>query len=188
MINLENKLTSKDTYSQITINSVLNKQKIEKYLSIYICKLCNNIPLKPMKDVLGCGCYFCQGCLDKFWKREQDLQQLIKSCPNNCNPFHFKEISGIELHQFKEILIKCKNYENGCKMIYNYDFFDLLIEHEKECEFKINLNTSKEMKNKSISKFNSANSPMKLILCDFFNQYCGRVSKIIQRIRTNMIV
>ena len=168
--------TTKDSYFHITLESFLNKQKIEKFLNIIICKLCNNIPLKPVKDVLGCGSYFCQSCLDQLWKRDESSKEIFKICPNNCDPFYFKDISGIELQQFKEILIKCKNYDNGCKMIYNYDFIDLLIEHEKECDYKQIMNISKDISNKtniSNIKFNSINSsPMKLNLSEVLYQFC----------------
>jgi hypothetical protein len=174
MAQLDESHTTRDTHITITLDSVLNKQRIEKYLPVMLCKICNNIALKPLKDVLGCGGYFCQVCLEQFWKKDEQTQELIKSCPNNCTEFCFKDISGLELQQFKEILVKCKNYDHGCKMIYNYDFLDLLNEHEKECEFKHFLNISKD-NNKTLSNINvnSLNtSPISSFYCEIFNKYC----------------
>ena len=174
MAQLDESHTTRDTHITITLDSVLNKQRIEKYLPVMLCKLCNNIALKPLKDVLGCGGYFCQICLEQYWKRDEKGQELIKSCPNNCIEFCFKEISGLELQQFKEILVKCKNFDNGCKMIYNYDFLDLLFEHEKECEYKQLLNISKD-NNKTLSNINinSLNtSPISSFYSDILGKYC----------------
>jgi hypothetical protein len=114
--------------------------------------------------------------LEQFWKKNEQSQELVKSCPNNCNEFCFKDITGLELQQFKEILVKCKNYDHGCKMIYNYDFLDLLYEHEKDCEFKQILNISKD-NNKTLSNINAnslSTSPISSYYSEIFNKYCQK--------------
>ena len=44
--------------------------------------------------------------IDDFHNLCRTNKEIFKICPNNCDPFYFKDISGIELQQFKEILIK----------------------------------------------------------------------------------
>ena len=104
---------------------VINQSNLTEELK---CRICHGVLLNPM-ECNKCENCFCMSCLQK-WLKESG------TCPFKCNgtlDFKLKPHKVIR-NMLTQLVLKCRNYSNGCKEEIPYE--KLEVHEEVECKFE----------------------------------------------------
>ena len=98
-----------------------------------ICPICTDVVEHPMQG--HCQHSFCDQCIRKW------LSHGKISCPVDRQRLELKELKPTRLlnQLLSKFTIRCKYYENGCKLLAKYDDMLELLNHESnQCENQTN--------------------------------------------------
>ena len=113
------------------IELFLNKDTIDNEL---ICAICTDVLQDPVQT--ECEHTFCKACIDTW------LEGGRSTCPvdrKHLTSDALKVPSRLTKQLLSKLILRCKNYENGCRLMAKLEDIPKLKEHEaKECSFSPN--------------------------------------------------
>ena len=149
----------------ISINRILNIDKLQVIEDLIKCPICLNILNNPYECEL-CGSLFCEDCIQNWLKNKPN-------CPMRCQELKIKRANVNARKLLNVIELRCQNHPD-CN--FSGKYWDLL-SHEEKCKFQ-----KIECPN-NICKFKGNFSDLKnhLTICEFGNIQCGFCKSKIPR-------
>lgn len=110
--------------SVVETERVINQEAVNEDIK---CRICHGILMRPL-ECMSCENCFCLTCLQK-WVQEAG------SCPFKCKgELEFKtKPHKVIRNMLSQLKLTCKNKNDGCNQIINYDKLEL--HEEVDCEF-----------------------------------------------------
>ena len=94
-----------------------------------ICSICSDVVENPVQT--SCQHLFCGKCIE-LW-----MNQGKTTCPEDRNELAFNSLkppSRLTLQLLNKLIIRCRNYADGCRQMYTYEDIPHLTQHElNEC-------------------------------------------------------
>ena len=101
-----------------------------------VCTICTEVVKDPVQT--PCEHLFCKECITKWLTGEHE-----KNCPIDRQAVSLNDLkppSRMTRKLFDKLIIKCKNFSEGCKLMAKYEDMPHLIKHEtEECHVDQNL-------------------------------------------------